>query len=42
MNLGPLVWETPDDEVALGRARGHVAVVRGVLLPLGSPEEEAS
>jgi len=42
MNLGPLVWENPDDEVALGRARGHVAVVRGVLLPLGSPEGEAS
>ena len=42
MNLGPLVWESPDDEVTLGRARGHVAVVRGVLLPLGSPEEEAT
>jgi hypothetical protein len=42
MNLGPLVWESPDDEVTLGRAQGHVVVVRGVLLPLGSPEEEAS
>ena len=42
MNLGPLVWESPDDQLALGRARGHVAVVRSVLLPLGSPEEEAS
>ena len=42
MNLGPLVWENPDDEVALGRARGHVAVVRGVLLPLVSPEEQTS
>ena len=40
MNLGPLVWESPDDQLALGRARGHVAVVRSVLLPLGSPEEE--
>jgi hypothetical protein len=28
--------------LALGRARGHVAVVRSVLLPLGSPEEGAS
>ena len=42
MNLGPLVWDSPDDQLALGRARGHVAVVRSVLLPLGSPEEEAS
>ena len=42
MNLGPLVWESPDDQVTPGRARGHVVVVRGVLLPLGSPEEETS
>ena len=40
MNLGALVWESPDEEMALGRVRGHVAVVRSVLLPLGSPEEE--
>jgi len=42
MNLGPLVWENPDNEAAVGRARGHVAVVRGVLLPLVSPEEQTS
>jgi hypothetical protein len=40
MGLGQLIWESLDEEMAIGRAPGHVALVRSFLLPLGSPEEE--
>ena len=41
MDLGQIAWESLDEEVTIGRTAGHAVVVRRVLLPLGSPEQEA-
>jgi hypothetical protein len=40
MGLGQIMWDKLDDQMAIGRTPGHALVVRSILLPLGSPEEE--
>ena len=40
MALGPITWESLDEQMTLGRTSCHAVVVRSVLLPLGSPGEE--
>ena len=41
MGHGQIAWETLDDQMVIGRIPGHAIVIRSILLPLGSPEEEA-
>jgi len=33
-----IIWESLDDQMAIGRIPGHAVVVRSILLPLGRPE----
>ena len=40
MALGPITWESVDEQVTLGRTPCHAIVVGSFLSPLGSPEEE--
>lgn len=40
MSLGPVAWESVDEQMTLGRTAGHAVVVRSVLLPLGEEEEQ--
>jgi hypothetical protein len=40
MGHGPIVWESLDDQMAIGRIPGHAVVVRSILSPLGSPDRE--
>jgi hypothetical protein len=40
MGLGQIEWESLDEQVVIGRTPKHAVVVRSILLPLGSPEEE--
>jgi hypothetical protein len=35
-----IIWESLDDQMAIGRIPGHAVVVRSILLPLGRPEKE--
>jgi hypothetical protein len=37
MKLGPLRWQTIDDQIAIGCCDAHVFVVRSILLPRGDP-----
>jgi hypothetical protein len=37
---GRIVWESLDDQMAIGRMPGYTVVVRSILLPLGRPEGE--
>jgi hypothetical protein len=37
---GRIVWESLDDQMAIGRIPGHAAVVRSILLPQGRLERE--
>jgi hypothetical protein len=38
MGHGQIIWESLDDQMAIGRIPGHAAVVRSILLPLDAPE----
>jgi hypothetical protein len=40
MLLGPIAWESLDEQVTMGRTHRNAVVVSSFLLPLGSPEEE--
>jgi hypothetical protein len=40
MGHGRIVWESLDDQMAIGRMPGYTVVVRSILLPLGRPERE--
>ena len=40
MGHGRIVWESLDDQMAIGRIPGYAVVVRSILLPLGRPETE--
>jgi hypothetical protein len=40
MGHGQIIWESLDDQMAIGRMPGHAVVVRSILLPLGGPERE--
>ena len=40
MGHGRIVWESLDDQMAIGRMPGYTVVVRSILLPLGKPERE--
>jgi hypothetical protein len=35
----PIAWARIEDEIAVGRIKGHAIVLRGILLPLGSPPD---
>jgi len=37
MGAGPVAWMTVEDEIAVGRIRGHALVLRSILLPAGPP-----
>jgi hypothetical protein len=39
MQAGPIAWARIEDEIAVGRIKGHAIVLRGILLPLGSPPD---
>ena len=39
MRAGPIAWARIEDEIAVGRIKGHAIVLRGILLPLGSPPD---
>jgi hypothetical protein len=40
MGHGLIIWESLDDQMAIGRMPGHAVVVRSILLPLGRQERE--
>lgn len=37
MRIGPISWESIDDQIMIGRTRTHCVVIRSILLPLGEP-----
>jgi hypothetical protein len=39
MQAGPIAWARIEDGIAVGRIKGHAIVLRGILLPLGSPPD---
>ena len=40
MALGPIAWESLDEQVTMGRTHRNAVVVSSFLLPLDSPEKE--
>jgi hypothetical protein len=40
MGAGQIAWEILDDQMAIGRIRGHSVVVRSILLPLSPPPDD--
>jgi hypothetical protein len=37
MRIGPITWESVDDQVIIGRVPTHRVVIRSILLPSGEP-----
>ena len=37
MSAGPIAWARIENEIAVGRIKGHAVVLRSILLPLGPP-----
>jgi len=40
MGLGQIEWESLDEQTVIGRTPNHTVVLRSILLPVGSPDED--